>query len=1019
MTLNPISSLEEESLQPLTHYGPVTSLKIFKTFIFAGYGSTFKVFQVVDNKTTLIFSKQMFKRNKIHHICVSPSGNKIGISGGRSFMLLDTEKVTGGETSEKATDGNTLSEPIEKATNEWITSSEFLDDSTLLLLNSHNTVYQIDLSTYSMEKIHCDEKSIIYSGSIRVLPSGKVVIAAGTVMNGVIIWDLESKKIIYNLTEHEGSIFGVKIDESAKYIISCSDDRSIKLYSFETGKLLATGWGHGSRIWNLEFFKTDNEVKIMSTGEDCTVRIWKYESDNTNLTQLELWENTHLGKHVWSGDVDDTLLKACVSGGADGRIRLHDLQNRGITDEYSLNMISQQTSLTFEKKEIIKQCFELPGLDLLVLLTSHGKIIKFDQLRKEFSSIHLENDESMKFREFGIMKGFQDLNVVMVVTRSGDMLVMKFGESCVQPEKIWIHDALLGSNKVTNVLTEVDYQNNLYYVLIDCPNPKIPFIVRVFSSTFSLINTLQLDQPEQTSFTTTGMVIDPTNNWLILSSRYVTLAVYDLSESSLSGIFKKLAQGDTITSISIIETSANLLTLLVTVRDGVYMYLDLVKGSEGFSVQIKQHNKLSRGFVEGGFIHGDDLILYGFRSSSFYIWNETKQLEVMTELCGGSHRLWKLFRADSHENSRYKFVYTNKSTLYINNFTGRFINDRYGLINNGTHGREIRDVTISPEKWNNEHLVMTASEDATVRLGKLSQDGQISTIWSLNNHISGLQRVKFLDSEFVGSSAANEEFIIWKIDNSGGPRNSATCPLISEFTRLKPTNDNPDLRIMDFDSFKFKDGFIVTTVYSDSNIRLWYFDTVCKKFQLLASNFYSTFCILDVNLLKFGERTFVQISTTDGFLSVWEITDILVDVEREAVGLGKMIIKQQLHQNAVKAVLTLSTDTGYQIFTGGDDNSLILSTLSLENGELKLMVESFVEKAASSTITSISKSAGETVVVTSVDQIVRKWSYSESKLVCLAARYTTIADTGCSDSVIVDGKTLAIIGGAGLSVWEV
>lgn len=136
-------------------------------------------------------------------------------------------------------------------------------------------------------------------------------------------------------------------------------------------------------------------------------------------------------------------------------------------------------------------------------------------------------------------------------------------------------------------------------------------------------------------------------------------------------------------------------------------------------------------------------------------------------------------------------------------------------------------------------------------------------------------------------------------------------------------------------------------------------------------------------------------------------------------GLGKMIIKQQLHQNAVKAVLTLSTETGYQIFTGGDDNSLILSTLSVENGELKLMVESFVEKAASSTITSISKSAGETVVVTSVDQIVRKWSYSENKLVCLAARYTTIADTGCSDSVIVDGKTLAIIGGAGLSVCEV
>ena len=62
-------------------------------------------------------------------------------------------------------------------------------------------------------------------------------------MSGVIIWNLSSRSIKHTLTEHEGLYFGVQIDPTGSYITSCSDDRSIKLYNFEDGKLLATGWG--------------------------------------------------------------------------------------------------------------------------------------------------------------------------------------------------------------------------------------------------------------------------------------------------------------------------------------------------------------------------------------------------------------------------------------------------------------------------------------------------------------------------------------------------------------------------------------------------------------------------------------------------------------------------------------------------------------------------------------------------------------------------------------------------------
>lgn len=72
-------------------------------------------------------------------------------------------------------------------------------------------------------------------------------------MGGVIIWDLFSETKIHNLLGHEGSIFYVNLSNNGRYVASCSDDRSIRLWDLETGKQLSVGWSHTARIWNLMF----------------------------------------------------------------------------------------------------------------------------------------------------------------------------------------------------------------------------------------------------------------------------------------------------------------------------------------------------------------------------------------------------------------------------------------------------------------------------------------------------------------------------------------------------------------------------------------------------------------------------------------------------------------------------------------------------------------------------------------------------------------------------------------------
>lgn len=1009
VNINTISSLNEQSFKSLSHYGPVTALKFHENYLLVGYGPSLRVFFIIGNQVELKFSEQIFKRNKIHSISVEKTSGKIALSGGRSFAVTDFLKIL---------DNSSI---IEKAIHEWIICAEFLNSNELLVLTSHNMIYKIDLKSFKViDTIHCQEKSILYSGSIRILQNGDVFISAGTVMNGVVLWEFNKREIIYRLTDHEGSIFGVKVDHTGSYLISCSDDRSLKLYDLKCGKLLASGWGHGSRIWNLEFYKNSREnIKILSTGEDCSTRIWQYEPAKSSLMQIDLWDNCHSGKHVWSADIDDVQLQLCVTGGADGKVRIHDLSDRGTLSSSPIETIQEQASISLAKNEIIKDYSELSGLNLLVALTSRGTVFYLDQETSNWSSISLSDEEKTKLDGFGIMQACEKLNTVLICCRNGDILFLQFdSESKQLTEKYWIEDEHLGSNKAVNFLSYTS--DNTFYAFIDCPNPKIPFILKTFAwetSKLILTKSQTLEKP-LSSITSTYMIVNHTNNWLILGSRFASLVVYDLdcenSHISMGAVFKKICPGDTVTSIYEIESSVGSLTLLTTVKDGVYSYVKISKNQEdSFTYDLLLQNKVSKGFVEGGFIDKSMcLILYGFKSSCFYIWNETKQLEIANEVCGGSHRKWKLFQCATNELD-FKFVYITKSTLNIFKFKSRFGNTRYGLICEGFHGREIRDVGISPELLDdNSRLLLSSAEDSTIKLSKIASNGIITNFWTMNNHISGMQRVAFMSEIFAASSAANEEFIIWKLDKL-----TDGTPLIIEHARLRSKNGNLDLRVMDFDSYPVEDGFIITTVYSDSKIKVFHYNTTNKQFTSLIEDVYTTCCILNVKLIKLQLKVFLIIGATDGHLSIWEITKLLNN-STEAK-LGSMMVHQQLHQSGIKAFSFIANADGYSIVTGGDDNSLVLSALCLKSKKINLEIINFVPNAASATITSISSIGEDSIAVTSVDQIIRLWSFKNDKLACLSAKYTTIADTGCSDSTDFVKSTVLIAGGAGISTWNI
>lgn len=994
---NPISSISEDFIEKLQHYGPVTAVKLHGKFIYVGYGPVLKIFNR-DEHDELVFSQQIFKRNKIHSIAVR--GSKIAVSGGRSFAVFEPF--------------NNEVKVIEKAINEWIIAVEFVAETRLLLLTSHNEVLDIEVSDAPafklLQKIHCNEKSILYSGSIRVLSDSSVYIAAGTVMHGVIIWNLFDRKILHNLTDHEGSIFGVKIDPTGQYIISCSDDRSVKLYTF-AGELLASGWGHGSRIWALEFISvTNGAIRLFSAGEDCTVRVWEYLGQST-LQQLALYDHFHSGKHVWSGDVqsgDDTIF---VTGGADGKIRAEKLevsQTQCITPETIAN-----AGYNLEPKEAIKSFGVLSSAQFRLIITSKGKVLVNDYREDTWRKPQFDGISDEQISRFNMLKTFEEARAFALCSGNGDVIILGVDE-----KRQLYHIVRANSEtprKIINVLAASSPDDGSISLLLNSPIPTEPMELLTFAQEHGKLafrSSVGLQKPDPRIFIPTSFYLDVLNGWVLVGSRHANFALYEtaLADPQFPKITRKLCSGDTITTINKIESHSGKIVSLVTLRDGIYIFLEVSQSTCGLQCSAILQNKITKS-IEGGFMRDGHLFLYGFSSSCFFLWDETKQIELSKEACGGGHRHWDVsVRTDTLQ---LVFSYMSQRNLFVTNLQSSW-GATNGLLAEGTHGREIRDVAILDTlEEDGTKLMVTASEDATIKVGKLDADGGANYQLTLNNHISGLQRVGFLSSDYIASSAANEELIIWKVTRLQGG-----LVAVIEVGRVKSSEEFPDLRIMDFASKETASGFWIATAYSNSRVKFFYFDKAQLLLQERSEIPYGTVCVLNIELLSFDASTYVMTGTSDGNLTFWDVSGIL---NGESLITSEPIIKQQLHQSGVKAILPLTEAGGsYKIITGGDDNSLISSQVKFENGILSLSNTAFVEQAASATITSISDAFEDKVLVTSVDQIVRVWNTKNGLLDCMSATYTTVADTGCSDTTTFHGKTIGIVAGAGLSTlsWK-
>lgn len=1002
------------SMKDVSHYGPSFCVKFQKEN--RVYSACGPFLQVHNYKTSeLIHRVRIFKKNKIHGFAFSNNGTNIAIYGGKSVTISQIEKLV---TTDDISDCETLA-------TEWIVAGEFnYTSDQVYLLTCYNLVLIVDLQGKILEKKSLvNERSILYSGSIKVL-ADKVYVNAGTVMGGILIWDLFTESKIHNLTGHEGSIFYVTVSNNGQLIASCSDDRSIRLWDMNTGKEIATGWGHTARIWNLKFF--DNDTKLISVSEDCTCRTWKIipttDSDAFELVANNVFE-VHLIKNVWGVDVEENDMVAATTGN-DGRLKLIDLkQSSRYGDEnetFNLADIGKKFNIDIKEDEIIKG-FSWFSFGL-VAITSLGKIIKYDVSNKEW--VLLETDERLVSYSFtNNIRDSNENNVVVFSNNKADLLLLKFSQDGkIVTAKAGLH--IDGLSKTTNCMV-ISSTDDTFLLTFESPNPRDSFkIIRFGMNTLDIKEEYNFKKPDNF----VSSCLEVFDHYVLVGSRFSSIAIFDLTKATnedySATLIRRINHGDTMTSIKLVETKDSKQLFSVTNRDGYYNFIALkLNNSEAIEHEIVHSNKVIKGFLEGAYYNSsNEYITYGFKSSLFYMYNEQKGYEIVSQVCGGAHRQWKLSPLSVNDQESFMLVFVKSSQLHFRRIYKPIVPE---TLVNGLHGREIRDLSICPvARTNGDHLFVTGSEDTSIRLNSVSlSNGTIKTFWSERKHVSGLQKLKFINDKLMISCSAREELFLWKVNDD-----FECSPYISVKQTLPVSSDNPDLRIMDFDIKFINDkDFILHTVYSDSAVKMWYYSTNSNTFKLLLSTRYKTCCIFNTALVDFQNSTYLVLAPTDGYLVIYNVADVVSSIESTTKVEQSDLTPElsvKIHQSGIKCIDNYITGKGqWKIFTGGDDNGVGVSVFEIDSQTKKLVhvTHKVIPDVASSTVTSCQVfNEGKKLLTTSVDQIVRVWDISQDEelLKLEEQKYTTIADTGCCDILPTgNGGNVTLLGGVGTSMW--
>ena len=667
-----------------------------------------------------------------------------------------------------------------------------------------------------------------------------------------------------------------------------------------------------------------------------------------------------------------------------------------------------------------------------VLLGRIGPIIEWEELRlPEFGKEDLMS--------YSIIKGIPQLNIAFLAGANGNIYIYRMGGTITKMGDV--------QGKVADI-----------FALFDLKSKDIDLAVTTVGGNAIIIFTVDLDRSPHLATSTVSYVlpekfivtsVGKDNNTLVFGARNGSLAIYDIEGGELPITIWKPDElgslGDAITSITSIPSSNNsLIYFLTTGRNGIFSIFAVTTPGESDLLPGSGICQIHRGTpplgpnIEMAWFDGKDLFLHGFRSKNFIVWNETKKCEIMNIECGGAHRSHAYSPIQSSNGGH--FVYTKASKLHIHTWQ----TSSHRTIKPGGHGREIKACAISSDG----SLIASGAEDTVIRIWSYSEgsslvENHFDCLAVIEKHTAGIQHLHWYGTNYLFSSAGNDEFFIWAVQDIPGFGVGVVC----EASCPDPSEER-DLRIMSFDVTELTPSsdrqsepiLLIGMAYSDSTIRIYRYTRV-SGYRLISTARYTSSCLTQIRHIQFtGNELFLLTAATDGSTVVWRTpTSESTFSERHQTSRQlSRLSTHRLHQNAVKSLdIAISSLTkNMLVATGGDDNALAITIYNTENlySEPRSVI---LRSAHAAAITGLCFLSGSLVSAaydeeelritsSSNDQRLKEWSLKLSKagnvkIELVGDAFTSVADVG--DLAVLrsgmKGHTKVLIAGNGMEAYRV
>jgi WD40 repeat protein len=89
----------------------------------------------------------------------------------------------------------------------------------------------------------------------------------------IFLWDLGQNVLLKELVGHKGLIYSIKFSKDNSVLATASQDKSVKLWDVETGKLL-NSLEHRKEVRDVAFSPDQTTLATVSFFEDF-IRIWR------------------------------------------------------------------------------------------------------------------------------------------------------------------------------------------------------------------------------------------------------------------------------------------------------------------------------------------------------------------------------------------------------------------------------------------------------------------------------------------------------------------------------------------------------------------------------------------------------------------------------------------------------------------------------------------------------------------------------------------------------------------------